>query len=66
MQEGYFSLLVKDYSNIVEQRLRYIYSSEVKVLSNQEQIFSHLEYALQRVSGSRVVTYTYILYNEIY
>ena len=58
MQKGYFSLLVKDYSNIVDQRLKYIYSSKVKVLSNQEQIFNHLEYAFQRVSGSKIAIYT--------
>jgi len=49
MQKGYFSLLVKDYSNIVEHRLKYVYSSKVKFLSNQKEIFSHLEYAFERV-----------------
>ena len=50
MQKGYFSLLVKDYSNVVQHRLKYIYSSQVKILTKQEEVFSHLEYAFQRVS----------------
>ena len=58
MQTGYFSLLVKDYTNIVEHRFRYIYSSKVKILSNQEQIFSHLEYAFQRVGDSSYIVAT--------
>ena len=47
MQQGYYSLLLKDYSPEVEQK--YVYSSEVQLVSNQRQVIDHLKYALNKV-----------------
>ena len=53
MQKGYYSLLLKNYSDIVELRkLKYVSTSQVKILSNQDEIIDHLKYAVQRVSES--------------
>ena len=47
MQQGYHSLLLKDYSPEVEEK--YVYSSQVQLVSNQKQVTDHLKYALSRV-----------------
>ena len=62
MQTGYFSLLVKDYSNVVEHRFIFkdIYTSQVKILTRPEEVFSHIQYAYQRVSQTlRMICYMY-------
>ena len=51
MQKGYYSLLLKDYSETLDLRkLKHVYTSEVKILSNQEAVIDHLQFAFQRVS----------------
>ena len=53
MQKGYYSLLLKDYTDtaVDHRQLKYVYTSEVKVLSNQREVFDHLKFAFQRVSN---------------
>ena len=53
MQEGYYLLFVKDYAttNTVDFRQpKHAYTSEVKILSSQEEVIDHLKFAFQRVS----------------
>ena len=51
MQKAYYSLLLKNYSETVELRtLKYVSTSQVKILSNPDEIIDHLKYAFQRVS----------------
>jgi len=51
MQRGYYSLLLKDYMPEVLQNQKYVYSSQVQLVSNQKEVTNHLKYALSKVSS---------------
>lgn len=51
MQRGYFSLLLEDYFPQVYSDQKYVYSSLVERLSNQEQVVGHLKFAFKQVTN---------------
>ena len=51
LQEGYYSLLLKNYSTTLHYPLkRYVYTSQKKIISNQKELMDYLEFAYHRVS----------------
>jgi len=53
LQKGYYSLLLKNYSKQVNHDRpdkKYVYRSQVKIMSDQRELLDHLEFAYLRVS----------------